>query len=1188
MYLARLEMIGFKSFPEKIRLEFDKGITAVVGPNGSGKSNVSDAIRWVLGEQSAKTLRGAKMEDVIFAGTANRKPLGFAEVTMVIDNNDSGLKIEYDEVSVRRRVYRSGESEYSINGTTCRLRDIHELFMDTGIGKEGYSIIGQGKIEEVLASKGEERRLLLEEATGIVKFKARRYEALNKLEKERASLERVDDVISEIELSLSSLLEQSEKAKKYLRLAEELKLVQVNIFTSEVESAQGKMNRIDKNLQIVKSQAEAAEKAKRDCDSRIDTFTEIIDNFEKEAQNLSKQIAENRSLFEQSENDIILKEEQVKHISLDIENINNHISEKNLTLAQDKNELEKLDSLLKGLSKELAEKSLLLAEKNKEFSGFSEIMSEEELKIQSLNQSIYELLSEINDLGNNLSRFEALYEQLENRMEHINEEVSTAGEQITANEAEKINTSNFIANSSKEIEKLSHNLLTLSDEKTLLSSELSKNKDLIKTCSNKLQEVEYKSKMLTELEAAHEGYNHSVKAILSHKKNHPAEFDGVIGAVGELVSVSKTYETAIEIALGQAIQNIVTKNENDAKISIEYLKKNRAGRATFLPINTVKARNSTLDKALLKEEGVLGAALDLCSFDGNYYNVFSSLLANTAVVDNMANAIRLSKKYNYMNRLVTLDGELLNPGGSITGGSVSGKAGGIFSRKRELVLLSAEKETLKREENRSAGIISGIKKQLDIIDFQRDNSTKELQALEIQKSAFSEKLNQLNSLLAAGNERVKALALEESQAMKQIVECNESIRDIELSRKEKESRIIRNKEKISALNEQIATKRLEKDSKYSELTSLNVEIAALQEKKSNIVEQIDGIEGRGQIDIATVDKLKAEISLKNNTLDLRKAEIEELIRTKHHLKDISAKLHNKTLTQQNNLQSSREELKSVEESKLDSLEQISVLTNEKMKLELQKEHIDEDLRKIYDHMWNEYELTYNSAKSYIKLDKPLSKLLSEERSLKGDIRQLGDVNVGAIEEYRAAFLRHEFLSAQATDIKEAEEKLKQLIAQLSGMMESQFKEHFAVISDNFSSVFRDIFGGGTAYLKLSDEDNILESGIEIIAKPPGKALQNLSLLSGGERSLTATALLFAILRMKPSPFCILDEIESALDDANAVRYVNYLQKFRGETQFILITHRKSVMEAADVLYGITMQEQGVSALVSVKFEGESA
>ncbi|MCL2565636.1 MAG: chromosome segregation protein SMC [Defluviitaleaceae bacterium] len=1188
MYLARLEMIGFKSFPEKIRLEFDRGITAVVGPNGSGKSNVSDAIRWVLGEQSARTLRGAKMEDVIFAGTANRKPLGFAEVTMVVDNRDGALKIGYEEVSITRRVYRSGESEYSINGTSCRLKDIHELFMDTGLGKEGYSIIGQGRVEEVLASKGEERRLLLEEAAGIVKYKTRRFEALNKLEKERTSLERVEDLINEIESTLEPLSIQSETAKKYLKFAEELKLVQVNIFISEVESAQEKIDKIDENLQIVRDQIESTEKSKLNCEIKIDEYADKIQNFEEEVGELSSQIGENRSQFEQSENDIILKEEQVKHINLDIENLKVRIDEKQNSIEEDTNELEKFDNQLAELTKELDEKNVLLVEKDKEFSGLTSIMSEEEEEVQNLNQSVYDLMEYINNINNDLSRFESSYEQLEHRMEQIGEDAGNAKERLDTDAKEAESLSNTISNYDLEIEKLNNSLLQLSLEKGELSSELSDNKDLLKVCSAKRHEAEYRSKMLSELESLYEGYNSAVKSILSRKKSNPTDFSGIIGAVGELVSMDKRFETAIEIALGASVQNIVTKTENDAKSAIEYLKKNNRGRATFLPISTIKARNTALDKALLKEKGVIGTALDLCSFDKEYSNVFSSLLANTAIVDNMDSAISLSKKYNYANRLVTLEGELINPGGAITGGSVSGKVSGIFSRKRELGSLDVEIRSLTTEENRLSDIIAGIKKQLDAIDFQRDNSGKELQAIEVSKSASVEKLNQLNNLLAAYKENIEALTIEEAQLMASIVECNTNIRSSELSKKTKEDEIEAAKEKINLLNELIISQRLEKDSKYNDLTNLKVVIASLAEKHSNIKMQIEALKGSGHSNLTIIDKLNIEIGLKNSEFTKRKQEIEELTDKKERLKGINIKLNDEIETKQGNFKKMRDELKKFEEGKLDSIEQLSILSNEKMKLELQKEHIDEDLRKTYDHMWNEYELTYNSAKEYPKLDIPLSKLASSERSLKSDIRQLGDVNVGAIEEYRSASERYEFLTTQAADIKEAEEKLKELISQLTEMMEKQFRAHFAVISDNFSSVFKDIFGGGTAYLQLSDEENVLESGIEIIAKPPGKALQNLSLLSGGERALTATALLFAILRMKPSPFCILDEIESALDDANAARYINYLQKFRGETQFILITHRKSVMEAADVLYGITMQEQGVSALVSVKFEGESA
>jgi len=1188
MHLTRLDMIGFKSFPEKIKLEFDKGITAIVGPNGSGKSNVSDAMRWVLGEQSAKSLRGAKMEDVIFSGTTNRKALGFAEVTMVIDNQSGGLKLDYDEIAITRRVYRSGDSEYSINGTSCRLKDIHELFMDTGLGKEGYSIIGQGKIEEVLASKGEERRLLIEEAAGIVKYKTRRMEALNKLEKERSSLERVEDIINEIEQGLDSLLEQSEKAKKFLKLAEELKLVQINIFISEVDNAQSKIDKIDANLEIITSQIADIEKRKHENEAKISEYEDEIAKFELIIEELSAKIAENRSEFEQSENDILLKEEQVRHIDSDIKNIEARITERQKAITLGADRLCALEGQLKELSEELAQKNASLEKKNEQFADFLSVVTEEELEIQTLNQNIYEFMGGITDASNNVSRLESNYEQLENRMEQIGAEMSAAWQKNEADGVEAERISRDISACDGRIDKLKDSLKELESEKGQFSTELSKNKEMLRANAAKQSEAEYRTKILKELESSHEGYSNSTKSILAAKKSSSAEWSGVVGAVGELVSVDKQYETAIEIALGASVQNVVTKTENDAKKAIEYLKDKKAGRATFLPITTIKPRNTTLDKALLNEKGVLGVALDLCSFDKSYQSIFSSLLANTAVVENMDTAIILAKKYDYANRIVTLEGELLSPGGSITGGSVSGKTSGIFSRKRELGTLEVEMDSLTVAANKLEVVIASIRKQLDAIDFQTDESAKELQSAEIHKSAVVEKLNQLNILLKAHAEQLDLLAAEEKSLMDGIVECNTRIREFELLIKAKEQEIEQLKAKIEHLNEQIVTKRTEKDSRYNEITELKVVIASLDERLISLNEQIEALKQSGASDISTVDKLKAEIDKKSAAMLQHKCEIEELGVKKDALKELNTSLHAKIEAKQSDFRSKRYELKNLEESRIDELNQLSVSNNEKVKLELQKEHVDGDLRKVYDHMWNEYELTYNSAKEYSKLDLSPTKLASTERALKSDIRNLGDVNVAAIEEYRTVSERYEFLTSQAADIKEAEEKLKELIAQLSEMMEKQFREHFVMISENFSSVFSDIFGGGTASLKLSDENNVLESGIEIIAKPPGKALQNLSLLSGGERALTATALLFAILRMKPSPFCILDEVEAALDDANAARYIKYLQKLRKDTQFILITHRKSVMEAADVLYGITMQEQGISALVSVKLEGETA
>ena len=1188
MYLKRLEMNGFKSFPEKIRLEFNTGITAVVGPNGSGKSNVSDAIRWVLGEQSAKSLRGSKMEDVIFAGTANRRALGFAEVSMTIDNSDNGLKVSYEEVTITRRVYRSGEGEYYINGASCRLKDVHELFMDTGIGKEGYSIIGQGKIEEILSSKGEERRNFFEEAAGIVKYKTRRFEALSKLERERQNLERVSDIITEIEGNLEPLFEQSEKAKEYLKLAEELKQVQMNVFINEVETTQERIDKIDENIQIVLSQSEKLEQDKITSENDLIAGKELIILSEDAAQSLNHKIAENRSEFEQTENDIVLKNEQIQHVNSEIDNINNRINEKSTTIEQNKNEIDKFNILSEEIVKELEEKSALLEEKNKEFAGFSNVMTEEEQLVEKHNSDIIELMQTISDINSNITRYENMYEQLESRMEQINTELSANVSKIKESTAEEESLNNVIEDYNNRSQKLINNLEQLLSEKEQLSATLAQNKELLRNCAQKLHEAQYRSKMLTELENSYEGYQKSVKTILSHKKSNPNDFKGIIGAVGELISVDKKYETAIEIALGGSIQNIVTENEADAKAAIEYLKKNNSGRATFLPLTSVKPRNNSADKNLLKEDGVVGAAFDLLKFDERYKNIFSGLLYNTVVVDTMDNGIRLAKKYNYSTKLVTLTGELFNPGGAITGGSISDKVSGIFSRKRELSTLSKDIIALTEEENGLNNIISGIKKQLDAVDFQRDESQKNLQAIEVGKSASCERLDQIKKALVDFSEKTELLNAENKSVMEQIVECNNNVRGFELAKRSTEDEITLTKNKINELNQIIITKRIEKDHRYNEITELKVEITALEEKQRHTLDRLEDLNAGNDLDSGSIERFAAAITKRELILVEKQAEIQELMAKKDKLKDSDGELRLVTENENAKLKELKKQLLKNEENNLSLIEQLSNLNNEMSRLQLQKEHIDDNLRKIYDTMWEEYEITYNQAKGYPRLDKSQTKLISDERSLKNSIKNLGNVNVSAIEEYKNVSERYEFLTKQSEDIKDAEAKLMDVIAQLSELMENQFREHFAIISSNFSSVFNDIFGGGTAYLKLSDENNVLESGIDIIAKPPGKALQSLSLLSGGERTLTATALLFAILRMKPSPFCILDEIESALDDANVVRYVNYLQNFCTDTQFVLITHRKSVMEAADVLYGITMQEQGVSALVSVKFENESA
>lgn len=1191
MYLKRLELTGFKSFPEKIKLEFNKGITAVVGPNGSGKSNISDAVRWVLGEQSAKNLRGAKMEDVIFAGTENRRPLSFAEVALTIDNEDKALNIDYSEITIKRRVYRSGESEYQLNGTFCRLKDIHEMFMDTGIGREGYSIVGQGKIEEVLSSKGEDRRLLFEEAAGIVKYKARRYEALNKLEKERQNILRVEDILSEIEDKIGPLEEQSKTAKKYMLLAEELKLTQVNIFVNEVEGVAEKIKDVDHDIFNANIQITEQNKAKEEISFKIGDLKKKEACCETKIQETSNLLSDLRSDTEQSENDIVLSEEKINHILSNIDSIEKFIQDTNFSIAENKGILSSIHNEkivhtdhLESLKKELNEKSL-------EFEGFSSIMTEEEEKIEAFNASIIENMNLLSDIKGEIQKTEGLYEQLELRKENLSSEknniLSTLKEQERSKvEFEKeINSGeNRILNIKRILETLSKEKIDLSQNKNLCKNELSKTNNALQALSSRL-------KVLSELEDNYEGYYKSVKNILLHKKNNENELKGVIGAVGEILKVKEGYETAIEIALAAAVQNIITETEEDAKEAIDFLKRSNSGRATFLPLTAIKSASKITNNSILEENGVVGIAKDLVEYHTRFENIFSSLLERVIIVDTIDTGIRLSKKYKNSFKIVSTKGDLFSIGGSITGGSINQNSGGIFTRNREISDLKDKIKSLKATEEKLNHNLISINKQLEAIFSQEEENKNIIHSLEIEMISCNHKLSQAEENILSLNKNLNALIAEDKSMMDKIIEVNHDIRNINQAKAAIEENINSIKNEISQIQKSVSIRKLEKDEKLSKITDLKVEISSLEEKIKSSDDNMKRIEADIAQSEASILKNEADAEDKKLIIKEKETEIAGLEEKIRKLKENHASLSNELIILQNNRQSLKLKIEETEKLLIEKSEVLSNLKNELSRLEMKKEHINEQLRVLYDTMWDNYEITYNQASKYERLDYGLNKLQSNERRLKAEVKALGNVNIGAIEEYKLLKERYDFLTAQRDDILDAEEKLKDIIAKLSTLMEEQFASHFKIISDNFNTVFKEMFGGGKAYLRLTDEDNLLESGIEIIAQPPGKNLQNLSLLSGGERSLTAIALLFAIFKMKPSPFCILDEIEAALDDANVYKYADYirtLQKNQNNTQFILITHRKAVMENADILYGITMQEQGISKLVSVKLEDNIA
>lgn len=1182
MFLKRLEIQGFKSFPEKIKLDFKEGITAVVGPNGSGKSNISDAIRWVIGEQSAKSLRGEKMEDIIFAGTKNRKPLGFAEVSIVLDNSDKKINIEFDEVSITRKVYRNGDSSYYINGTTCRLRDIQELFMDTGIGKEGYSIIGQGKIDAILSNKSEDRRALFEEAVGIVKFKNRKASAENKLNETKQNLIRTNDIINEIENQLEPLRQQAEKTKKYLSLSEKLKVTRLNLFIHQYKNSSQEITTLENIINDVLEKCNELEREKEKFIDFQNQFKKDIVKIEEELQNIDLSSKNLVSSINENENKINLNIQTINFIQEEINRLNKEIKDNSLNIQTKKDNIKITETSLKAKELELLLKTDLekklakeFEDKNILFNKNKNIIDEYTLKISEKMNSFNSLKGKVVELGLYKSQFK---EQQDQYINSINVIKSSLNERQVRKEVLDIELAKL---KQKETE-INDNILSkvnLTNELNLKLKNLFKEKEKL---HSQYVFLENRKKVLLQLEENFEGYNNSVKFIL--KELQQGRFSGVCGAIGKIIKVEPKFETAIEISLGSSIQNIVTKTENDAKVVIEYLKERNKGRATFLPISSIKPKSLSHNKEdFLKEKGFLGVASELVCTSSEYLDIISYLLGRVIIFDTLDNAISFSKKYKYSYKVVTLDGDVVNSSGALTGGSIFKKETSIFSRDREIndidnSILNIQKQTdeisriqkINQQELENLNIFINEQKQnfQDLHIIKAETSTKAQENDEYLKE-LSEKINTQEQTLELYKDKFDEYTSSAERYEKELEEVELEINDLqqELYNFQKESTSHKEfaEEKTKEINElkiEINSILYEITTSKNEISRLETEIKDIEEKQVIFEEQIN----------QNNDKSKY-ITNKNDTITLEienlKKEHQKIAEKYEYLQQEKTKINN--------------EIQKYTEEHINLTTKISNLNNEKNKLELKKQNTETYMKQISDSIWEDYEITYAAACSnFFDEQQSFENLKVSEKELKREINSLGQVNVLAVDEYNLLKERYNLNVTQRDDIIKADQNLRDIISQLMNEMEQQFKEQFKLINENFGLVFSQIFGGGTAKLVLADKENVLTSGIDIIAQPPGKNLQSLTLLSGGERTLTAVSLLFSILKLKPSPFCILDETEAALDDANVIRYANFLKKFSNENQFIVITHKVGTMEIADTLYGVTMEEQGVSKLISVK------
>jgi len=1177
MYLKSIEVHGFKSFANKINFQFHNGITGIVGPNGSGKSNVADAVRWVLGEQRIKQLRGASMQDVIFSGTETRKPLSYAYVSITLDNADHQLAIEFDEVTVARRIYRSGESEYLINGSPCRLKDVNELFYDTGIGKEGYSIIGQGQIDKILSGKPEERRELFDEAAGIVKFKKRKDTAEKKLEDEKQNLIRVKDILSELEKQIKPLEKQAEVARVYLKKKEELKTLDVNIFLLE-------NSRIKEQLSGVNEKFKIANDDLQDTTARYEGIRDEYENIQSEIEVLDEAIETARVTLSDTgllkgklEGEINVLKEQIHsakgnedHLRVRVASVQKEIdqkeNEKN-TILEEKYEVDQQLTELITVRDEV--RGLLIAVQKR--------IEELNFEIETGKNTIIQALNDRATIKSKMGRYDTMMEQISIRKAELNSRLLRAKSDEAEQDATIIRLEKEFEEVNKLIRELSEKQQGMDERNTQIREEVSQKDQNLRDMQVLYHQEKSKLDALTNLTERYEGYGGSVKKVMEQKDNT----GGIVGVVADIIKVDQKYETAIETALGGNIQNIVTDDEDTAKRMIEFLKTNKLGRATFLPLTSIKNPQEFKNSEALKEKGVIGMADELVKTDKKYVDVAKAMLGRIVVVDHIDNAVRIARKYDYGIRMVTIEGELLVPGGAISGGAFKNNSN-LLGRRREMEELEGKiKKYLKDMDI----LLEDIEKTKEERNLLRTNL--EVIKAEIQKQFINQntaRLNVMNAEERKGETEAgfDALQQEQKDIESQILEIqqNKDAIVIELKNSEELEKSI--DVKIGEFQKLLEEKRSEETDQTAKVLEWDLKaekILQKQEFEQQNVNRIDGEILRYALELKEIkDKLTQtmeEVEHKNHSIE----ELEETILASHSTKsDLENRLKENVTrkeeltTRQKNFFNEREEMSN----------RMSALDKEVYRLNTQKEKLEESIEAQINYMWDEYEITLSGASGLRNEEfNDLSSMKRDIYSLKDQIRKLGDVNVNAIEDFKNLMERYTFLKVQHDDLVEAEQTLLAIITELDAAMRKLFNEKFQEINREFDKVFKELFGGGKGTLELMEDEDILEAGIRIIAQPPGKKLQNMMQLSGGEKALTAISLLFAIQNLHPSPFCLLDEIEAALDESNVGRFAGYLHKLSKNTQFIVITHRRGTMERADRLYGITMQEKGVSALVSV-------
>ena len=1181
MNFKQIEMVGFKSFADPIKITFDNGITAIVGPNGCGKSNVADAIRWVLGEQSSKMLRGTSMQDVIFKGTEKRKSMSFCEVSLMFDNSNKIFKSEYDEICITRKLYRSGDSEYMLNRTNCRLKDIIEILHDSGIGKSGYSIIGQGKVEEIINSKPIDRRAIFEEAAGIAGFKAKKVDAERKLERTRDNLVRITDIVSELDRQLKPLRHQAEVAKKYLELKEKLKSLEVNAYIYQYDYAAANKAEIETKINAILEEM-ALRQGKLDqvildynqtfehvnnIDSEITTLRDIILNITVQLEKQAGQTNLINEKIQTRKSEAKRLQEELNKINQNEEVFNNELNTKLADLNSKKNKLSQLNS-------QMEEVSAFYEQINSELTK-----SEDDAK--ETQRKLFETLSKLGDVKAQISALNAekttYSEQLKNLENNLNNVKVKLSESRTSVSECKQNIEVLTSNKNKLNAVINEHL----SEQNRLDVQFKDAEANLNGINSNILSLEHRKKMLEDMQREYEGYNGSVKRLLTDAERNVNLKNKIVGVLASLIKVPQTYQAAIEMALGSAVQNVVTHSDDGAKELINYLKQREYGRVTFLPINTIKERyfdNSY--RKLLNTQGVYGVASELISYNKNISNVISNLLGGTVVVDNINTAVNLAKQSHYSFRIVTLDGDVINPQGSITGGSKKAQVANLLSRETEIETSIKNLQKLQSDKEETLKTVSVLSNKLAAVNEVIKQKSNELREVELNLAAETERYEKYNSISLTLEEESNSLTGEIAKTSQIIEAITNEVNKISNTENLEDNPTSTFEENSS----QFSQMRLKRDEYANKLTNLKVEIASV----SSEILSLEGDIERIKFALSNNQSIREGLnkSITENNAQLMAFESMVTTATQDESVNLDIKKLDETKAQVNELTTQKSTcqatLRQLEEERMALTAEVDKLQDKKHQQDIALSKIDTDIETLQERVWTEYELTYNTAQEYKLPEFDVKQGLVDINTLRREINKLGNVNVNAIEDVKLIEERHGSMYVQAQDLIKAEEDLKQIIKDLSEEMTARFDEAFNQINANFGVVFKELFGGGNARLQLVQTEDMLEAGVDIMAEPPGKKLSNITLLSGGEKSLTAIAILFAILRLRPMPFCLLDEIEAALDEANVARFARYLQRYSESTQFIVITHKKPTMEHADALFGVTMEEKGVSKVVSVK------